>query len=103
MPSLIWSPSALKDNYRLYRFLVEKDKGAASRAIKAIKKGVNVLLLQPGIGRPLDDFPAQFRELVVSFGDSGYVVRYHFNPEADRVAILAIRHQKEVGFLSSLD
>jgi hypothetical protein len=37
-----------------------------------------------------------FRDWVIDFGDSGYVVRYRI--ENDSVMILAVRHQKEAGF-----
>ena len=37
-----------------------------------------------------------FRDWPINFGDSGYVVRYHFN--GNEVTILAIRHQKEAGY-----
>jgi plasmid stabilization system protein ParE len=37
-----------------------------------------------------------FRDWVIDFGDSGYVVRYHI--ANDDVLILAVRHQKEGGF-----
>jgi plasmid stabilization system protein ParE len=40
--------------------------------------------------------PDEFREWIIDFGDSGYIVRYRI--EADTVTILAVRHQKEVGF-----
>ncbi|MFN5745438.1 MAG: type II toxin-antitoxin system RelE/ParE family toxin [Methylococcaceae bacterium] len=43
MPRLIWSPLALADVQRLYRFLVEKNKGAAQRAVKAIRESVKIL------------------------------------------------------------
>lgn len=51
---------------------------------------------QPSLGRPVEDLADEFREWVIDFGDSGYVVRYRFDSEA--VIIVAIRHQKEVGF-----
>ncbi len=38
----------------------------------------------------------QFRKWLIDFGDSGYVVRYRIDDDA--VTILAIRHQKEVGY-----
>jgi hypothetical protein len=38
----------------------------------------------------------QYRELLIDFGDSGYVTRYRFDGEV--VTILAMRHQKEVGY-----
>ena len=96
MPRLIWSRPALLDVQRLYRFLVSRNPDAARRAVKSMRHGVRVLGLQPGVGRPIDDMPDEFREWIIDFGDSGYVARYHIDPDA--VTILAVRHQKEVGF-----
>lgn len=95
MPRVVWSPSALLDVQRVYRFLAPKNIDAAKRAVKAIREGVKVLALQPGLGRPIDDMPEEFREWIIDFGDSGYVARFHI--ASDAVTILAIRHQKEVG------
>jgi plasmid stabilization system protein ParE len=53
MPRLIWTPQALRDVQRLYRFVADKNPDAANRAVKAIREGVKVLAHQPGIGRPL--------------------------------------------------
>lgn len=96
MSRLIWSPSALLDVQRLYRFLAPKSLEAAKRAVKAIRLGVKVLGQQPGVGRPVEDMSDEFREWIIDFGDGGYVARYRIDPDA--VTILAVRHQKEVGF-----
>jgi plasmid stabilization system protein ParE len=96
MSRLIWSPAALIDVQRLYRFLAPKNIDAAKRAVMAIRQGVKVLAQQPGIGRPVEDLPSEFREWIIDFGDSGYIARYRL--EADAVTILAVRHQKEVGY-----
>jgi plasmid stabilization system protein ParE len=96
MPQLIWSQPALLDVQRLYRFLAQKNIDAAKHAVKAVRHGVKVLGHQPGIGRPIEDMPDEFREWIIDFGDSGYVARYRI--DADEVTILAVRHQKEVGF-----
>jgi len=96
MPPLIWSQLALLDVQRLYRFLAVKNRDAARRAIKTLRQGVQVLGDQPAIGRPLEDLPEEFRDWLIDFGDSGYVLRYRI--AADVVTILAVRHQKEVGF-----
>jgi plasmid stabilization system protein ParE len=93
---LIWSQPALLDVQRIYRFLAVKNMDAARRAIQTLRQGVKVLGHQPGIGRPIEDMPAEFREWLIDFGDSGYVTRYRI--DADAVTILAVRHQKEVGF-----
>jgi len=96
MSRLIWSQPALLDVQRLYRFLVPKNLDTAKRAMKAIRQGVNVLGQQPGVGRPIEDMPDEFREWIIDFGDSGYVARYRI--DSDAVTILAVRHQKEVGY-----
>jgi plasmid stabilization system protein ParE len=96
MPQLIWSPQALLDVQRLYRFLASKNQDAATRAASAIRQGVRVLSLQPGLGRPVVDMDDEFRDWIVDFGDSGYVARYRL--DAQHIIILAVRHQKEAGF-----
>ena len=96
MSRLIWSPQALLDVQRLYRFLAVKNTDAAKRAIKSVRQGVKVLGYQPGIGRTVEDIPEEFREWLIDFGNSGYVARYRFDGET--VTILAVRHQKEAGY-----
>jgi plasmid stabilization system protein ParE len=96
MQQLIWSPQALLDVQRLYRFLAPKNQDAAKRAVSAIRNGVNVLSLQPAMGRPVPDMDDEFRDWIIDFGDSGYVARYRL--DANNLIILAVRHQKEAGF-----
>lgn len=40
--------------------------------------------------------PEEFREWLIDFADSGYVVRYRL--DAREVVILAVRHQREAGY-----
>lgn len=96
MSRLIWSPSALLDVQRLYRFLAPKNPDAAKRAVKVIRQGVKVLEQQSGVGRPVEDMDDEFRDWIIDFGDSGYMVRYRVDQQS--VTVLAVRHQKEVGF-----
>ena len=98
MPRLIWTPLALVDLQRLYRFLAPKNQDAARRAVKALRAGVKILAHQPGIGRPIEDMDPEFREWLIDFGDSGYAILYRF--DGGMVAILAVRHQKEAGYSS---
>ena len=57
------------------------------------------LLLEttPDIGRPFPEMP-ELRELIIDFGDSGYVALYRHEPADDIIYILAFRHQKEAGY-----
>ena len=96
MSRVIWSPAALLDVQRLYRLLALKNIDAAKRAVTAMRQGVRVLGQQPGIGRPIDEMPDEFREWIIDFWDSGYVARYRL--DSDVVTILAVRHQIEVGY-----
>jgi plasmid stabilization system protein ParE len=96
MPRLIWSPPTLQDVKRLYRFLAGKNLDAAKRAVKAIRKGVKVISSQPGIGRPVNDMEPEYREWLIDFGNSGYVVLYRCGVK--NTVILAVRHQKEAGY-----
>ena len=95
MSRLIWSQPALLDVQRLFRFLAPKNLDAAKRAVMAIRQGVKVLAQQPGVGRPIEDMPTEFREWMIDFSGSGYVARYRI--DTDTVTILAVRHQKEAG------
>lgn len=96
MPRLIWSPQALADVRRLYQFLHAKNKGAAQRAAKAIRESVKILSHQPEIGRTAQEMESEYREWLVDFGDSGYIVLYRFDGE--KAVIVAVRHQKEAGY-----
>lgn len=96
MPRLSWSPSALRDVHRLYRVLAEKNIDAGRRAVKAIRDGVKIIAVQPAIGRPAEDMEPEYREWMIDFGDSGYVVLYRYDEQA--AVILAVRHQREAGY-----
>ena len=53
------------------------------------------LAQHPGIGRPVEEV-SDCRELLVDFGDSGYVALYRY--ASDQVTALALRHQREAGY-----
>ena len=96
MPRLIWSPPALRDIQRLYRFLSERSPDAARRAVKAIRDGMKAVEQQPGIGRPIVDMEPEYREWLIDFGASGYVAKYRF--DGTTAVVLAVRHQREGGY-----
>ena len=96
MPRLIWSPAALLDVQRAYRFLASKNADAARQAVKVIRASVKIIARHPEIGPPVEDLEPEYREWPISFGDSGYVVLYRY--EGEFVTVLALRHQKQVGY-----
>ena len=95
MPQVIFAPAAIRDLQRLRDFLRPKSAEAAQRGCSD-PSGVTILGAHPRLGRTIEDLPEAFREWLIDFGDSGYVVRYRIGDDA--VTILAIRHQKEAGY-----
>jgi plasmid stabilization system protein ParE len=96
MPRLIWSPAALDDVRRAYRFLFEKNPTAAMQAASTIRQSVKILAQHPEIGRPVDFIEPEYREWPIAFGSSGYIALYHYD---GKVAIItAVKHQREAGY-----
>jgi len=96
MPRLIWTPEALQDVQRYYRFLAPQNTAAASKAVRTIREGMWVVAEQPEAGRPVDRMGPAFREWLIGSGESGYVVLYRL--EGDLAVVLAVRHQREAGY-----
>ncbi len=97
MPRIIITEVAAQGLERCRLFLSEKNPQASIRAGQAIKRQLTLLETEPEIGRPFDDLP-ELRELMILFGDSGYVALYRHEMAANAVYVLAFRHQKEVGY-----
>jgi plasmid stabilization system protein ParE len=95
MPQLIWSPAALRDVQRLYRFIAPKNPSAATRAVRAIREGMQIVAEHPEAGKPMENMAPEYREWLIGFGDSGYVAVYRL--EGDLAVVLAVRHQREAG------
>jgi addiction module RelE/StbE family toxin len=96
MPPLKWTPQALADVQRLHQFLINKNPDAAKRAVQSIRAGVRILATQPRIGHPAEDMDPEFREWLIPFGQSGYLVLYRIDEDA--VILLAVRHGREAGY-----
>jgi plasmid stabilization system protein ParE len=82
---------------RCRRFLAATSPQAAKRAALEIGRRFAQLETAPTIGRPFAE-QREWRELVIRFGDSGYVALYRYDPADDAVYVLAFRHQKEAGY-----
>ena len=95
MARLVYSENALGNIERAFEFLAQHDPNIATEAVLAIRDGVEILRDHPFIGRRIE---GEIRELVISFGRTGYVALYRYIPLRDLVRILAIRHQREIGY-----
>ena len=88
-----WSRVALEDLERLTAFLRDEDPKAAGDTARLIFEALRVLEKYPLIGRALR---GDKRELVIYRGRTGYLAQYHYDPAADEVLVLAVRHQREI-------
>jgi len=96
--TVILSPEAGDDLERLHDFALERELQSSTpnfdvreRALAAITSALHALVLSPFMGRKV---PSQFeREIVISFGRTGYVAYYKVTATA--VIVGAVRHQRE--------
>jgi plasmid stabilization system protein ParE len=95
MAQVVYSARSLIHIERALQFLRDKNSAAARDAVAAIQSAVDNLAAHPLIGRRIE---GDLRELVISYGQSGYVALYRFVVSQDEVRLLAIRHQRELGF-----
>lgn len=95
MAQVVYSQNALANLERAFAFLAEHDPSAASAAAHAIRHAVETLVSHPLIGRRIE---GEVRELVISYGKTGYIALYRFLPEQNLARILAIRHQRELDY-----
>jgi plasmid stabilization system protein ParE len=82
------------DLERLYRFLLEQDVQAAERALQSLEHGFTFLEESPFSCRRVEGADPFLRELLISFGHSGYVALFEIEDD-ETVTVLAIRHQRE--------
>lgn len=91
------SSTAQADLERLFDFLAENDLQAAIRARTAIEKAYEFAEIMPFGCRKADDKNPFLRELIISFGASGYVALFEVENN-ETVTILTVRHQREEDF-----
>ena len=97
MNEVQYTERALNDIERVSDFLLGTDPKAAAATVGIIFEALDILTHSPEIGRKVR---TDHRELVISRGSSGYLALYRFFPVDQKVLILAIRHQREVGYKS---
>jgi plasmid stabilization system protein ParE len=92
-----FSERALRDLERLLDFLEQEAPEFALASGQLIVDATAALQRHPLIGQPA---PQHLRELLISHEHTGYVALYRYLPALDRIDILAIRHQRECGFIN---
>jgi plasmid stabilization system protein ParE len=93
------SDAAQEDIERLHDFLSNIDIRLADKAIGEILKGYDFLKIFPQSCRlaSFNEPGSTYRELIVNFGKSGYLVLFEINDE-NTLTIIAVRHQRESGY-----
>ena len=96
MATVAYSAPALSHLERAFESLASSHPDAALKASGAIRSAVGSLAAHPLLGRRVH---GEIRELVISFGQTGYVALYRFVVPEDAVRVLAIRRQRDIGFV----
>jgi plasmid stabilization system protein ParE len=94
--TVVYSARSLTHLERALEFLHQENPGAAVAAAQAIRSAVDNLGTHPLLGRRIH---GDIRELVISYGATGYIALYRFLVPQDEIRILANRHQREIGFV----
>ena len=82
--------------YSAHALEILASAAANAGSASAIESAVNVLAAHPLVGRRVD---GDLRELVISFGETGYVALYRFIAQQDQVRVLALRSQRAIGYM----
>ena len=96
MAQIVYSARAIENLEHAFEFLLGETPATAVAAAEAIESAVNTLAAHPLVGRRIE---GDLRELVISFGATGYVALYRFVVQDDQVRVLALGHQREIGYL----
>jgi plasmid stabilization system protein ParE len=96
LATIVYSARSLTHLERTFEFLRKENPDAAVAAAQAIRSAVDNLGTHPLLGRRIH---GDIRELVISYGATGYIALYRFLVPQDEIRVLAIRHQREIGFV----
>jgi len=94
--TIIYSVRPLAHVELALELLRKEEPEAAVAAAEAICSAVENLGAHPLLGRRVH---GDIRELVISYGATGYIALYRFLVPRDEIRVLAIRHQREIGFV----
>ena len=94
--TVVYSERSLTHLERAFESVRREHPDAAVATAQAIRSAVDNLGPHPLLGRRIH---GDIRELVISYGATGYIALYRFLVPQDEIRILAIRHQREIGFV----
>jgi plasmid stabilization system protein ParE len=89
-----YTKSARDDLARLFQAAMDHDLDTAGRAMDAIDRSLLMLEEFPFACRKVEPFNPFLRELIIDFGNSGYVALFEI-VDSREVLLLAVRHQRE--------
>ncbi len=92
-----FASAAADDLQRLFEFLADQDLSAGERAREVISKAIAMLQNFPFSCRKATPENPFLRELIISFGNAGYVALFEVE-NVETVTVLAVRHQREDDF-----
>jgi len=96
VPRIELAPEVGEDFERILDHLVSHQAAHIEARLREIVAAIDVLETNPLIGRPADNGK---RELVIGKGQHGYVALYRYVDSLDIVFVLAVRAQREAGFM----
>jgi plasmid stabilization system protein ParE len=92
---VVYSRQAFSGLVRLADCLANEAPEAAAAAIDVVRDGSEILERHPLVGRLCEE---GLREILISYRKSGYVALYTYEQRQDVVLVLALRHQREIGY-----
>jgi plasmid stabilization system protein ParE len=93
---VVYSAQAVDDVAHALETVRMEEAQLAEGAALVIRTAVEGLAAHPFVGRRIE---GDLRELIISYGRTGYVAMYRYHVQRDEVCLLALRHQREVGYL----
>lgn len=90
------APEIMEDFERILEHLLHAQTQDPSSRVKEITAAISILEHNPLIGKPTS---SEKRELVIGRGSHGYLASYRYLEEIDTVVVLAIRSQREAGYV----
>ena len=95
MAAVVFSARALDHIEEAFEFIRRENPTAAMEVVRVIRSAASLLADHPLAGRRVQ---SDIRELVISFGATGFIALYRFVPIRSEVRILANRHQRAMGY-----